>query len=93
MTWGMETHASDAKPAPAIAIEKGVPMPSPKTPRYPFSQMQPGDSFFVPISTAGPASVAAAKCIFVRGHPGWKFQVKLMKGEKGTRVWLVSRPV
>jgi hypothetical protein len=68
-------------------IEKGVPLPTSATARkYPYREMHPNDSFFVPGATTGKFN----PCVFATRNPGWKFVTRAEKG--GVRVWCVARP-
>jgi hypothetical protein len=68
-------------------IEKGVPMPAPKPDKYPFSDMQPGDSFEV--STVFQQHVRMAANHWGRRHSGEKFTVR-KSGVGVHRCWRVS---
>lgn len=72
-------------------IEKGVPLPADDRPgrraKYPFEDMDIGDSFFVPghMKMASTISAAGRKL-------GMKFRYKVQteSGTEGTRVWRVA---
>jgi len=74
-----------------ITIEKNIPLPSRYAThvKYPFAQMEPGDSFF---STRGIQTMAKAIHYFREKHPTWKFASRRAENgkEKGTRVWRVE---
>lgn len=78
-----------ALPTSGYAIEKGIPVPHPRSPRqvrYPFRQMAVGDSFLIP-------SKDAFACVqqSVRGaarSKGMKASVRKVAG--GVRVWRVA---
>ena len=80
-----------------ITIEKNVPRPSVyrmRTIKYPFAQMEVGDSFVVPVPKNNDAVTFAAN---VRtsshqwGSPnGVKFSVLLVDGKTSVRVWRVA---
>ncbi len=75
------------------AIEKGVPLPIPASSRkYPFPDMRTGTSFFVSIKDAAPTSVQSAAYAFARLNKGFRFSVRRMRGESGTRVWCLEAP-
>lgn len=67
----------------AIKIDKNVPIPSAqrKGSKYPWAQMQVGDSFFVPGKAKGLYQAAKANNI--------KITVRTVKekGKEGVRVW------
>lgn len=72
-------------------IEKGVPIPPPfkkrnthtHRPKYPWSDMVPGDSFFVPDIPS--ASMSCTVATRERRNPGEKYTVRARAG--GVRVW------
>ena len=66
-----------------IAIDKGVPMPK----RYPFAEMDVGDSFVVPPNIAR-TTVAIAALRYSRKH-GVKFVVRLTP-DRTLRCWRVQ---
>jgi len=68
-------------------IESGVVMPQDRM-RYPFRDMEPGDSIlFKDKRQSNSARVAAIR--FVRVHkPGWQFQLR--KVTEGWRLWRVA---
>lgn len=72
---------------PQIKIEKGVPLPVGRG-KYPWREMDVGDSFFVPDVTGVKLS-AAASAYTIRcrstGKPVPKFSVRNVDG--GVRVW------
>jgi hypothetical protein len=73
-------------------IEKGVPLPRKasgrvKESKYPFQDMQPGDSFFVPGGTA--SYVSAVACAAARKGFG-PFTIRNVEG--GVRVWCLPKP-
>lgn len=77
-------------------IEKGVPLPE-KVSRYPFAEMGPGDSFFIPV-TSGTVKgannrVRTAWKAFKAQHgvDGARITCKEYEGaQKGVRVWLLQ---
>ena len=65
-----------------IEIEKEIPIPSFSRSKYPFEQMQVGDSFFAPVqSLSSSIMIAQSKTKF-------RFKSKFQDG--GTRVWRVA---
>lgn len=66
----------------AIAIEHDVPL---RTHKYPFREMQVGDSFFVP---AVPIGKLAGSASYVQRQTGYKFRLRTVEG--GVRVWRVQ---
>jgi hypothetical protein len=77
-------------------IEKGIPIPEPHKrngykSKYPFSQLEPGDSFLVPTNKEQTHNVrnrvSAASHHYAAKH-GWKFSIRVMVD--GIRVWRTS---
>ena len=68
-------------------IDKGIPVPtkSGRVPKYPWREMEVGDSFFVPGMTA---ASAAAGCLGAKKATGWTFRYRTVDG--GARIWRVS---
>lgn len=64
-------------------IEKGVPLPK----RFPFADMEVGDSFAIPAETRRSAVNVAAKRFGVK-H-GMKFTVRLMP-DRSLRCWRIA---
>lgn len=72
-------------------IETGVPQPTwEEISKYPFIELNVGDSFLVPIADASPSSVNTSRTRFCSRNKGWKLRV--LKVKEGTRVWCVSKP-
>lgn len=72
-----------------IEIEKGVPIPdSAQRSRYPFAQMEVGDSFFAPGRTTKQMQNAAS----THRKKGKKFRAmkEFVDGVEGTRIWRVE---
>lgn len=69
-----------------VRIEKGHPIPTAR--RYPFKQMQVGDSFFI---ENHPNRVSAAAACYARRHAGYKFRTLKVReaGRSGTRCWRI----
>ena len=71
-----------------FVIEKGVPAPEARyRNKYPFGEMEVGDSFFVPGGEAGKLSNSAS--VYARYH-GRKLKFSARKVEGGARVWRVA---
>jgi hypothetical protein len=76
-----------------IKIEKGVPIPArPKrADKYPFAQMEVGDSFAIPSSEFRPpaliksVAISAYRSWALRNKSDWKFKACLV--ENGVRIW------
>lgn len=70
-----------------LRIESGVAMPRDRA-KYPFRDMQPGDSIlFTDQKQGNSARVAAIR--FVRVHqPRWRFQLRRVDG--GWRLWRIE---
>jgi hypothetical protein len=70
-------------------IERDVPTPGPRNGnlrRYPFGDMEPGDSFTVPADRMLSARAAASR--FQQSHQGWQFVTRI-EGERA-RIWRVK---
>ena len=70
-----------------IVIEKNVPAPAnPRRRKYPFAEMEVGDSFFAPN-----IKISSVTYSFAR-HPGKKFTARTVteNGVKGFRVWRIA---
>lgn len=81
-------------PSP-FTVEKNVPIPRSNWTgnyRYPFRQMEIGDSFFVPGDSPGEAAirVRSAASYFCHRNPGFYFSV--LKVDGGCRVWRIESP-
>ncbi len=66
-----------------IKIEKGIPVITRY--RYPFLEMEVGDSFFVPGFSSKDMSGSLTRVRKL--HPGWKFTTRTIDG--GVRVWRI----
>lgn len=81
-------------------IESGIPLPPPANrgpkSQYPFDNMQPGDSFFVPCSEADFIKLSnrltGAISRYRKVHPEAAFSVRRVDGESvnGIRVWCTA---
>jgi hypothetical protein len=73
-------------PPGVYLVEKGLPVPGPTMPcKYPWDQMEVGDSFFVEggsVTTLGASAYSAAKRL------GWKFTTRTVPG--GARSWRIK---
>lgn len=94
----MSTHikpaAPDKIPVDDFPIEDGVPMPErTKTGKYPFKQMNVGQSFFVAETVTASKNVRASVSNFQKANKGWSFTTSTVdKPLKGLRVWLAEKP-
>jgi hypothetical protein len=72
---------------PAIKIDKNVPLPAAavRIPKFPFAEMQVGDSF--PVDLDCRARVANASSWFGMRH-GVKFSIRKFEGK--FRIWRIS---
>lgn len=77
-----------------ITIQSGVPIPPPQRTRrrkyrYPFQDMQPGDSIFVPGARAAHLHQTARRNT---AGTGWRFTTRAVaeNGVAGARCWRVS---
>ncbi len=69
-------------------IEKGIELPNPKETKYPFAEMEVGDSFIFADYTRermGSASTGANSWAKTKGN-GWKFSVRKTADNK-IRIW------
>jgi hypothetical protein len=82
----MATIATLERP---ISVEKGIPIESKvgrgAAARYPFAQMEVGDSFFVPGKRSGQLS---NHCSYQRLKTGRRFTIRKVDG--GVRVWRIA---
>lgn len=67
-------------------IDKGIPFPSDRS-KYPFEDMEVGDSFVVHPDNAGNANSSSAA--YAKKCPGVKFRMR-KQSETETRIWRVS---
>lgn len=76
-----------------ITIEKDIPIPPIRRGKYPFKQMQVGDSFFLPCANSQEQSISLdrvkSSCHFRLKHHGERYHATKING--GVRVWLVER--
>lgn len=70
---------------PIFKIEKGVPIPSRTAPKYPFMQMEVGDSVLITGERKGSVTGAA---FYVGKTHGMKFTSRSVGG--GVRVWRIA---
>jgi hypothetical protein len=68
-------------------IRQDVPLPEGARNRYPFGQLQVGDSFFVPDRTA--TSLRASAATYRKKNEGWNFTVRdaEVDGTTGALIW------
>jgi hypothetical protein len=72
--------------APQFTIEKGIEPPVNKQSKYPFAQMEPGDSFFIPgMNTSAEISSAVS---YRKNRYGESYRCRAVEG--GLRVWRVA---
>jgi len=69
-----------------FVIEKNVPIPPPGQTKYPWAEMEVGDSFLVPADKGNSAKTAASH--FIRRNPGKKF-LSRAEGDE-LRIWRVK---
>jgi len=84
--WYADTVPNRAAPLFDVSpIVRDVPVPARNDylRRYPFEQLQPGESFTVPVERA--ASMRVAQQRFSRSHPEWTFTTRI-EGER-CRLW------
>lgn len=70
-----------------VVIEKGIPLPSRQIPKkYPFGEMEVGDSFFVSDVSVGLLHAHA------RRYAPWRYTCRtVVEGDvKGVRVWRIE---
>lgn len=73
-----------------IKIEKGLPMPRPNkrhggVRRYPWQEMEVGDSFFVPREGTSQKAIQALSCVTSKRWAPKRWATRTMPG--GFRVW------
>lgn len=69
-------------------IEKNIPISSRQA--YPFEEMEPGDSFFVPADSDQKINVIRAQIHhYKKDYP--RKNIKTRKENAGLRVWLISK--
>jgi hypothetical protein len=76
----------------AVKIEKGIPIPKQRRGRrstFPFDEMQPGDSFFVPVKDAKDKARVMSKVGMYGRKTGAKLSTRTVTG--GLRIWLMAR--
>jgi hypothetical protein len=75
-----------------FTVETNVELPTRKGGRsgskYPFAQMDVGQSFLVGSADAKVTTLRSAIGAFMKGHTGYKFAVRAVEG--GIRVWRVA---
>lgn len=72
-----------------MKIEKNIPVPSPHAARekYPFHQMEIGDSFVVPVDRR---TAASAACTWYKKKHGMRFVTRTTEDGKFVRVWRIA---
>lgn len=75
-----------------LKIEKGVPLPQMRAGggKYPFTDMLPGDSFFVPNESKAGKVSSAAYCWAKSRKVDAKFSARKVYSPDGVRCWRVS---
>lgn len=81
-----EIFGIDRRPAETIEITKGLPTPRGRRAKYPFREMEVGDSFFAP----GSSVIGIHGC--ARRHRPMKFTCRSLveNGVAGIRVWRIA---
>lgn len=93
-----KAEAQPTQPVYELTIRSGIPLPPKRGTRankYPFDQMMPGNSFFVPHYVSKPASVSG-NCARANKRYGYKAFVSrpdIEDGVEGTGVWMQERPM
>jgi hypothetical protein len=73
-----------------VKIEKSIPPPEPKASKYPWAEMQPGDSIFLAGKEGRQGGSYAAAARGVTGGGKWTSRA-VTEGEiKGIRIWRVE---
>lgn len=83
-----------------IAIDKDVPLPpkrvdlKPRTAKYPFAQMEVGDSFSVPLTGerrnngyVSATRLTSAAASHKKRNPGWNFAIRTLPEDSVVRIW------
>lgn len=71
----------------SIRVDSDVPIPESRT-RYPFPEMEPGDSFFLAERNMANSARVAAIRFTAKHRPDWKFQLR--RTDTGWRLWRIS---
>lgn len=85
--WPVRNEVQDEqRAAPAIVITKGLPTPRGRRAKYPFRDMEIGDSFFAP----GSSVIGIHGC--ARRHRPMRFTCRSVveDGVPGIRVWRIA---
>ena len=75
-----------------LKIDKGVPLPNRLKSKFPFAEMNPGDSVFIPAGTPLERKRVVSRAgVYKFDHPGWDYQTAVEKrdGIDGVRGWRV----
>lgn len=75
-----------------MQIDKGIPIPSRRADAFGFSDMEIGDSVFIPASTPDERHAARHRPgAYKQTHPGWGYVTKtrVEGGIMGVRVWRI----
>lgn len=81
----VKAPSRQVQPGRAIQIDRGIPAPAPPQPRrWPFAEMQIGDSFFAPGFTS---HTFGSRIWYASAKTGFKFTMRQENG--GVRVWRV----
>lgn len=70
-----------------LEIDRGIDIPPSRT-RYPFSEMEPGDSILFPTEKKAISARVAAVRYAERHNPAWRFTLRRVEG--GWRLWRAS---
>lgn len=65
-------------------IEKDISLPASRC-RYPFDQMEPGDSFLLASKERGTSARVAGRRFVLVNQPSWRFSLRRV--ENGWRLW------
>lgn len=67
-----------------LDIDRGIDIPTSRT-RYPFSEMEPGDSIFFAVEKGAASARVAAMRYGSTKAPAWSFTLRRVEG--GWRLW------
>lgn len=84
-----EHEMRPAKQAHRFEIIKGIPHPSHTPAKFPFSDMEEGDSFFVHKGEISIVRVRQAVNNYHQAHKDFRFSVRQSINPDGCRVWRV----
>lgn len=73
-----------------VVIDKGIPVPAPGNKKYPWREMQVGDSIFLPGKASTRAAGIRQSAKMTAGGGEWTARVVTEGGVTGIRVWRLA---